>query len=303
MFRTARHGLLAALLFTLTCAASPAFAAKSLVVTSIKPVALLTQAIAGGEVETQLLLPPGASPHTYQLRPTDRQLLASAGLIVWIGPDVETFLQKLLANDEFSGRVMGLSRAIGLASHGSRGAHKSSESLDQDPHTWLDPDNIPSMARALAERLKALPGANKSALDRNLQQFLSDFSAQDKSLRQRFASLGHVSLFAYHDAFRRYANSYDLPVAGVLTLNPERAPGARHLAELQSQLRKATNPCLLTEPQFSSRWWQTLISSKIAVVTSVWDPLGTDIAPGPEGFLRYEQAMADAVIACARRPD
>ncbi|MDF1569680.1 MAG: MarR family transcriptional regulator, partial [Spirochaetaceae bacterium] len=48
-----------------------------------------------------------------------------------------------------------------------------------------------------------------------------------------------------------FANHYDLQLDGVLTLNPELSPGARHIAEVRDKLRQGHHSCLLTEPQFN----------------------------------------------------
>ena len=50
--------------------------------------------IADGVTETQVLLPDGASEHDYSLRPSDVKRLQNADLVVWIGPEMEAFMDK-----------------------------------------------------------------------------------------------------------------------------------------------------------------------------------------------------------------
>lgn len=71
--------------------------ANAAVVSSIRPLGFIASAITEGITPTDVLLPDGASPHDYALRPTDVQRLQAAELVIWIGPDMETFLSKPLS--------------------------------------------------------------------------------------------------------------------------------------------------------------------------------------------------------------
>ncbi len=68
--------------------------ASAAVVTSMKPLGFIAAAIADGVTETQVLLPDGASEHDYSLRPSDVKRLQNADLVVWIGPEMEAFMDK-----------------------------------------------------------------------------------------------------------------------------------------------------------------------------------------------------------------
>ncbi len=74
---------------------------KPLIVSTIKPIHALVYAIAGGNgspLEIRQLLPDGASPHHYALKPSDMRTLESAKVVFRIGSGLETFLDKPLAS-------------------------------------------------------------------------------------------------------------------------------------------------------------------------------------------------------------
>lgn len=72
--------------------------AQAAVVTSVRPFGFIATAIADGITPTEVLLPDGASPHDYALRPSDVQRLQSAELFIWIGPEMEVCLTKPLTS-------------------------------------------------------------------------------------------------------------------------------------------------------------------------------------------------------------
>ena len=92
--RSTRVALLA---LALACAtAAPSLAAPNVVV-SIKPIHALVADVMDGVGTPTLLLPSASSPHVYTLRPSDARALEAAAVVVWIGPELETFLEKPVA--------------------------------------------------------------------------------------------------------------------------------------------------------------------------------------------------------------
>lgn len=90
------------------CTAGVSFAASATVLTSTKPLGFIAAAITDGVTQTEVLLPDGASPHDYALRPSDVQKIRSASLVVWVGPDMEAFLSKPLAQVDESRKLLWL---------------------------------------------------------------------------------------------------------------------------------------------------------------------------------------------------
>ena len=67
------------------------------VVASIQPVAAIAASIMDGVGTPTVLLEPGASPHATSLRPSQAEALTNAELILWVGPELETFLSRPMA--------------------------------------------------------------------------------------------------------------------------------------------------------------------------------------------------------------
>ncbi|QSP93465.1 zinc ABC transporter substrate-binding protein [Marinobacter salinisoli] len=293
--------LLSAIMAFASLAIAPSHSAATEVVTSIKPLTLLVHAVAGDTVEITTLVPEGSSPHTYTMRPSQRRALESADAIFWVGPSMESFLTRLLDSEDFHGRVTALStEEVGddhhhghHAEHGDGHHHEAGE----DPHIWIDPALALEMAHTIRDTLANLEGMDSQRLDQNLADFEASLAETEADIQSRLAVLEGVSLFAYHDAFTRFAEHFDLDLQGVLTLNPALSPGARHIQEVQSKLEAAGNACILTEPQFNQQWWSS-ITDGLDVRFSSWDPLASDIEPGADGYEAFLAGIAEAAIHC-----
>ncbi len=296
--------------------------AATQVVTSLKPIELLVKAVAADDAEVTTLVPPGSSPHNYTMKPSQRRALENADAIFWVGPEMETFLTRLLSGSDFRDRAYSLMHeedVPGIDTDDDHDGHSHDDHDDhddhgqgheeetghdahdhgdgEDPHIWLDPALALGMARDIHKVLSQQDGADVDALDANLDSFERNLSAAESDITARLKPLADIDLFTYHDAFTRFVEHYGLNLEGILTLNPELSPGARHIAEVQQKLQKANQPCLLTEPQFNRQWWRS-ITEGLDITFSTWDPLATDIESNRDGYIAFQHGLADALVEC-----
>lgn len=287
--------------------------AETKVVVSLKPLELLVRAVAAEDTTVTTLIEPGGNPHNYSLKPSQRRALGEADAIFWIGPEMETFLTRLLNGEEFHSRSHAMMAGEESEKHGSaddgnlKDDHADEHGHDEhghdehgdgeDPHIWLDPAIAVTIAREIHSVLAAQPGADKAALDTNLKAFEQSLGEAAADIKKQLEPARAISLFTYHNAFTHFAEHYELVIAGVLTLNPELSPGARHIAEVQDKLRKATRPCLMTEQPFNQQSWESIIGDT-DVTFSSWDPLASDIEASAEGYVAFQKSMAQSVLSC-----
>jgi len=86
--------------FTASIAASIFLASAQVqadtVMASIKPLTLIANELLTNVAEVDTLLPDGASPHDFALRPSDRKRLNNTDLLIWVGPEIEPYLEKVI---------------------------------------------------------------------------------------------------------------------------------------------------------------------------------------------------------------
>lgn len=73
------------------------YAQSGFILTSVKPLHFIAADITQGVIESQYIVPAGASPHAYSLRPSEIRRISEAKNIYWVGPQLESFLQKPFA--------------------------------------------------------------------------------------------------------------------------------------------------------------------------------------------------------------
>lgn len=132
-----------ALAATAMVAASVGTAAADVpeVAVTIPPVHALVARVMDGVGTPGLIVPPGASPHGYAMRPSEAALLERADVVVWIGPELEPWLEGPLAALAGDARIVTLGAAPGLerlevreAGVGELGDHEEHGEHDDHAH-------------------------------------------------------------------------------------------------------------------------------------------------------------------------
>ncbi len=292
---------------------NPAQAAPQ-VVASIKPVHSLVASVTRGVSEPRLLIPAGASPHTYSLRPSDVAALHDAGLVVWIGGNAETLLAPTIASLADT-PVLELGRIEDMAllparrggawekrghAHDHDGDHgQGPEHAEQamDTHLWLDPDNARAILEAVAERLAALDPGNAERYRANAAAAGERLDALEARLEQRLAPVRERPFIVFHDAYHYFEAHFGLNGVGSIMVSPDQPPGARRMLEMREAIRERGAVCVFREPQFRPGLVDTLVEGTDARVGTL-DPLGADLPAGPDAYFRLLDRLGDALADC-----
>ena len=126
------------------------------------------------------------------MKPSQRRALDEADVIFWVGPDMETFLGRLLAGADFRERTISLALdepAMAESEHADdhdedgHGHHDHGDG--EDPHIWLDPALAEDMVEKMHSSLAQQPNADTAALARNLKQFKTRLAATEAEIRAK----------------------------------------------------------------------------------------------------------------------
>ncbi len=299
----------------LACSAQTVVAEPK-VITSIKPLQLLAAEIQNGLGQPTVLLPPGASPHNYFLRPSDLTRLRDADLVYWIGPDLEVFLIKTLnrrlrptvAVQELSGMHLRHFGEVSTAAGKESAAELPGDEHDDvhregslDAHIWLRPSNALIIARHMADDLSAIDPANSARYQANFESFSQRLAAKDLQLKSRLGALVHKPFFVFHQTFDYFEEAYGLRHAGVLAVGSSDAqPGARHVADMRKKLELAGPSCVFSEPPLRPRLAETLTAG-LPVQFAELDALGFGFQAVPGGYEKLIGTLGDDLARCLER--
>ncbi|WP_392588878.1 zinc ABC transporter substrate-binding protein ZnuA [Serratia ureilytica] len=295
--------------------AGPLSSASAAVVTTIRPLGFIASAIADGVTPTEVLLPDGASPHDFALRPSDIQRLRSAGLVLWVGPDMEAFLTKALVPISAT-RKLAISELPAVKpllmkgedddDHDHTGeAHNHADDDhghhhgEYNMHVWLLPEVAKVTAIAIHDRLLELMPQNKDKLDANLRQFENLLTQTDKNVGNMLTPVQGKGYFVFHDAYGYFEKHYGLSPLGHFTVNPEIQPGAQRLHQIRTQLVEQKAVCVFAEPQFRPAVINA-VAKGTTVRSGTLDPLGIGIALGKDSYGKFLTQLSSQYVSCLK---
>jgi zinc transport system substrate-binding protein len=311
MFRFRLFWLFCLLLWAI---AVPAAAAPRVVAT-IKPIHSLVAGVMAGVAEPDLLIRGAGSPHDYSLRPSDARLLSRAQVVVRVGSDYETFLNRALAGLAGKARVVDLDGLPGVAilparvggvwdedaDHPHRGdEHEAGDHRQANLHLWLDPQNGRAVVAGLVKVFGELDPANGERYRRNGAALDRRLAELDTSLAQRLLPVAGQPFVVFHDAFPYLEKRYGLRAVGSITVTPGRAVGARRLSAIREKIRASGAGCVFGEPQFEPKL-VTMLAEGTEAGTGVLDPLGADLPAGPEAYFQLLERLGDSLRECLER--
>ncbi len=208
-------------------------------------------------------------PHDYALTPQDRERLESADLVLLVGGDFETFLDRGLLAD-LGERALALGEGPGAASN---------------PHVFSSPRLFSGMVSRLAGRLRELAPGRAAELERRAQAFAREAVARCGELAAR--EDGEARVVLQHDTLVPFFSETGLAVEAVLQEEDEALSPARLLA-LASRARERGRWLLVGEPQRSPAPLE-LLAAETGARLLVLDPLAS--GPAEMAQDRYLEAM------------
>ncbi len=298
--------------------------AEAKVIASIKPLHSLVSYVMDGVGTPGILVDGSSSPHTFQLKPSHATMLQEAGIIFWIGEDLESFLETPLKSIAKNSRHITLMESDEIellkfreknifGDHDEHDDHDEHEEHEEhgdehddhdehghahgeyDIHFWLDPEVAKTIVKIVTRELSEIDPANSSAYNSNSAKALKEIDQLINDVKSKINR--DAKYVVFHDAYQYFEKRFGVEVIGALTVNPEVLPGAKQLAEIREVIEHENVNCLFSEPQFNPSIAET-IARDTGVKAAIIDPLGAELDPGKDLYFDLIGDIASSFKSC-----
>jgi len=244
------------------------------VVASITPLADFVKQVGGDHVAVTLLLPPGASPHTYEPTPKIVREISQARIFFKIGSGLEFWADRLIKTAAVSIDVVDSSSGVELIRYTSSNKHDGHQhSATTDPHIWLDPVICIEIIGKIETALSKNDPANASFYKNNASMYREKLRKLDKEIAERTKLFRTREYVTFHPAWNYFSRRYGLKVAAVIEEGPGKDPSPRHIRKIIEELKKLNTRVVFAEPQFSPKIAETIAKEAGGRVLFL-DPVG-----------------------------
>jgi zinc transport system substrate-binding protein len=227
---------------------------------SIVPQEYFVERIGGERVVVEVMVPPGASPATYEPKPSQIESLANADLYVRIRvPFEEAWMSRIEAANQGMSIV---DQSDGI------------ERIDgTDPHVWLSPRLAKTQADNIYQGLVEVDPGGESLYRANLEAFLTDLDELDARIEETLSGLEVREFMVFHPAWSYFARDYGLTMIPVQIEGSD--PSAAEMTELVQTARSHNIKVIFAQPEFSTRSADT-IAEEIGGRVLLISPLAPD---------------------------
>lgn len=269
---------------------------KQKVGATIFPLYDITKEIAGDEFEVVLLLPSGASPHTFDPQPSLIKKLNGTKAIFTIGHGLDSWSHNLVESLNIPTVVVDNNIALRPTREDEHEDHADEnihdEHLDEhdehsedenerdehghgpiDPHYWLSLSNAERIASNIAQELARLDADNASLYLERSEEYKKELQALRAELQNQVQNVSSRNIVSLHDAWEYFADEFGLSVVGTFEPSGGVSPSPKDLIELAKEVKEHDVELIFIEPQLSSDSI-TAFAKDHNLGIAVLDPLG-----------------------------
>jgi len=266
--------------------AAPTGEEKMGVAVTLLPQKQIAERIGGNHVDVVVMVPPGASPHSYEPTPQQMAKVADSKIYFMVGSGVEfeiVWMEKVLQTNPQLEVVNGSENIklieMRVHEHGEEGKTSGHEEEDyhyegaMDPHVWTSVRNTEAMARSFYAKLVDTDPKNAEEYKKNLDGYLAELHSLDSGASSTFAGATNRKFIVFHPAWGYFAADYGLEQIAMEDAGKEPTP--RALATLVEAAGENSIKVVFVSPQFSAQSANSLaqeIGGKVVVI----DPLAED---------------------------
>ena len=125
---------------------------------------------------------------------------------------------------------------------------------------------------------------------------LSDLNIQ---LETKLSSVSSKPYIVFHDAYQYFENRYKLNQITSVTTSSGHTTSVGRLIDIRKKIKITNVLCIFTEPQFSPKFVQTVISGT-TIKKGILDPIGNSIPPGPEMYFTLLNNISHSISTCLK---
>jgi len=282
----------AILLSVLLFSADRSHAERIKVIASITPLADFVKQVGGENIDVKVLLPPGASPHTFEPTPKAIRDVSNAKIFIKIGAGLEFWAEKIISASG-NKKLIIVDSSSGVSLIKETHSHNTSAG---DPHIWLDPlIAITIVTKIEGALIEADPG-HAEYYKKNAGRYRDQLSRLDREISDKARTLKIKEYVTFHPAWNYFSKRYGLRVAGVIEESPGKEPGPKHIAGIIRDIKRIGSRVVFVEPQFNPKVAEVIARESGAKVLYL-DPIGGE--KGRETYIdmmRYNISAIESVM-------
>jgi zinc transport system substrate-binding protein len=253
----------------LSCGRNGINTSERVITVSIAPFKYFVDSISGGDFKVNIMVPPGADPHTYE--PFPDQIIQLRQSIAYISNGYLGFEMNWLDRFyEINNTMKRLSLGDKIDPLGTGHNHAGGHVEAADPHYWVSPKSALIIASSVKDFLCGLNPLQKDKYETNYKALVLKIQEVDNRAEKIFAGIPNKSFMIYHPNLAYLARDYGLHEIPVEYEGKEPPPS--RIRELIDLARKDKLKIVFVQREYDSKNAKA-IAGEIGAGIKIIDPL------------------------------
>ena len=230
---------------------STAIADVPSVATDIAPVHSLVSRVMRNVGEPNLIIPTIASPHMYNLRPSEAKALQDANLVFWMGDGLSPWMKNALGSLASDAKIIELldqketellefreGALFEEHDHDDHDDHDDHAHGKYDPHAWLSLSNAKNWLNLIAAQLSASDPKNAGIYFANAAEAREELESLIAEVNTLLDPVRGIKFVVFHDAYQYFEHTFDIQASGAIALGDASAPSPARISEVQGRIKE-----------------------------------------------------------------
>ncbi len=269
------------------------------VAATIFPIYDMVRTIGGETVGVELILDPGASPHTFEPTPQQIARLRGSEAIFTIDYGIDSWSSDIAKAAGIS-EIIVLDENVELMhsdddhNHDHDHDHDTDHDEDEqfsgiDPHYWLSVPNAKGMSDQITAELSRLYPEQAETFAANNTAYQAELDVLATEMQQQLSTLNSDGsaprIAVFHNAWSYFERDHTVNIVASFEPFPGESPSAQYLQQFQETVQRENVSAVFGEPQFSTQELEP-VAADLGLSIGTIDPVG-----GVEGRDSYLEMM------------
>ncbi len=269
---------------------------KGVIMTSVKPITDITEAVVDGNFKVESVFPENSDPHHYELTAKTMQKIVDSEMFIYISDENNGFSRDLKASGNYNSTFLNITQdsifksrvtpslygdVKAAHSHDEEDEHEEDEHEEDEhedvilnPHIWLSPKKLIVMTDVIVENVAKLDPDNAELYRKNGDEIIGQLQFLDKKY-QDFATQQEYPLIVTHDSVSYLALDYGIETIALYDLSHESEPTSKEIEGYITKINYERIPAIFVEQNDQSNKLMQQISDYTGCELKVFNNLST----------------------------
>lgn len=268
------------LLLTATLHAQPRY------LTTIHPFQQILQEVVGTRGTVEAIVPPGSSPHTYELRPSNMRNASTALALFYGAEDLDAWATRIpVAHRVELLALVPDSLQLELEPEHAHEHGDHAHTTGIDPHFWPDPLVVKALLPGLVKQLSRVDPPGAEIYKQNAAIFAGKLDDLYQQIVQQLAGVRGKTVILSHPFFSYFFYRFQIQLSDLIEKIPGKEPTPRELKNLIDMVHQNRIKAIFYHAQLPDRAARVVAEASGIPLVEL-DPLG-----GRPGRISYFELL------------